>query len=115
MAEVTEEMIKRTRGDTYPISVTLKDSSGVAIDITGGTFALTVNSEENPTDTANQLFTEAGTITNAVGGVVEFAVSLSNSDQTPGVYYYDVQYTDSAGNIRTVLRGPWCVNQDITK
>ena len=45
------------RGDSYPIPVTLKDSStGAAIDLTGCSLIMTVDERENPTDDTTKLF-----------------------------------------------------------
>lgn len=88
---------------------------GAAVNITGCTFKLTVNSEKDPTDITTQLFTVTGTITNATGGEVEFAPSSLQADQAPGRYYYDVQMTDGTGAIRTAAKGVYRFIQDITK
>lgn len=37
------QTITRTRGDTYPFTVTFRDSAGAVIDLTGASFILTVN------------------------------------------------------------------------
>ena len=34
---------------------------------------------------------------------------------TPGTYYYDVQFTDSAGKIKTYLEGTWEIDRDVTR
>lgn len=115
MAQVTVQDVYRTRGDTYSLTITLKDSDGDPIDITGGSFTLTVDTLENPEDATTLDFSSSGTITNAAGGEVRFDFTAGNADQTPGVYYYDIQYVDAAAAVRTVLKGKWFVSQDITK
>lgn len=107
-------MITRYRGDTAPDQFTIQ-RDGVALDITGCTFKLTVNSEKDPTSTSTQLFSLTGTITSAVAGQVEFAPNGTQADQTPGDYYYDVQMTDTTGAIRTADKGRYRFKQDITK
>jgi hypothetical protein len=100
------------RGDTTPVQRTIK-IGGVATDITGWSFVLTVNWEANPTDTTNQIGTVAGTITDAPGGEVEFEPT-EDMTATVGTFYYDIQITDANGKIST-KRGQWVVLQDITK
>jgi len=113
---VTEENICRKRGDTWPFQITITDTDGVAIDITGDTFLLTVDPSPTPPDATNNLFQLAGVITDAPNGVVEFTLTPSQADQTPATYYYDVQQTEAvSGDIRTILQGEWEVRQDITK
>lgn len=106
--------ITRYRGDTAADQFTIT-RSGVAVNISGCTFKMTVNSEKDPTSTATQLFTVNGTITSAVAGEVEFAPNSTQADQLPGRYYYDVQMTDGTGAIRTAHKGVYRFVQDITK
>jgi hypothetical protein len=106
--------ITRYRGDTAPDQFTIT-RDGVAVDITGYAFKLTVNSNDDPTDTADQLYSLTGSITDAAAGYVEFAPTAMEADQTPGEYYYDVQQTDDLGAILTVAKGRYRYKQDITK
>ena len=107
--------ITRVRGDTFPFSFAIKDSDGNAIDITGYSFILTVDPSDEPPDASNNLFALTGTVTDGPGGIVQFALTAMQADQTPATYYYDVQMTDTSGNIRTIIKGEWAVQQDITK
>jgi hypothetical protein len=107
-------VITRYRGDTAPDQFTIQ-RNGVAVNITGCTFKLTVNSVKDPVDATTQLFTVAGSITSAVAGEVEFAPDATQADQSPGRYYYDVQMTDGSGAIRTAQKGVYRFIQDITK
>jgi hypothetical protein len=107
-------VIRRYRGDTAPDQLTIT-RNGVVVNITACTFKLTVNSEKDPVDTTNQLFSVIGAITSAVNGEVEFSPNSTQADQAPGRYYYDVQMTDGTGAIRTVQKGVYRILQDITK
>lgn len=107
--------ITRYRGDTVADKVTVTDSAGVVVNITGFSFLLTVNKEKEPASTSNQLFQVAGVITNAPAGMVEFSPTANQANQVPGKYYYDVQMTDGAGRIQTILFGRYVIKQDITK
>lgn len=107
--------IERYRGDTVPDQFTIKDSAGVAVDITSFTFLLTVNSESKPTDTVNELYSLVGTITDALNGKVEFAPDATESDQSPSGYFYDVQMIDAVSAKSTIVVGKYKYLQDITK
>jgi hypothetical protein len=107
-------LITRYRGDTAPDQFTIT-RDGTAVDITGCTFELSVNSEKDPVDITSQLFSVAGTITAAASGEVEFAPSAVEADQTPGRYFFDVEMVDGTGAIRTVTKGVYRFVQDITK
>ncbi len=105
----------RKRGDTFADEFTIKDDSSVVIDITGFTFLLTVDPSPEPSDALNNLFQLTGTITDAIGGKVEFAPSLVQADQTPTEYFYDIQMIDGAAAVRTIAIGGYEFTQDITK
>ena len=107
--------ITRKRGDSYAETITVTDSTGAPINITGYTFQLTVDPEKAPATAANNLFNITGTILDAIAGTVEFAPSALQADQTPGTYFYDIQMVDGLGRIRTIALDKWVVTQDITK
>jgi len=102
------------RGDSDAKGFIIQDSAGVAIDITGFTFKLTVNSEKDPLTTTNQQFTVTGAITDATAGKVAFSPSATDTDITPDTYFYDIEQTES-GKISTLIIGKCLIVQDITK
>lgn len=106
--------IERYRGDTAADSITITYRSGTVIDLTGCTVILTVNSELNPTDTANQVFSLTGTSPDPTNGIVLFYPDSTQADHV-GVYYYDIQLTDSSGYKRTVAKDTYLFIQDISK
>lgn len=109
--------IQRYRGDTVPdVYNILDDDDGNALDIsTGYQFKMTLNSEKNPADDTNKLYSVTGTITNGPAGEVSFSPSTLQADQTPGTYYYDVQMIYPSGAIKTLEKGRYVYLQDITK
>ena len=107
--------ITRKRGDTYGIEFAITDSSGTAIDVTGYTFLMTVDTSKAPTNSDNNVFQLTGTITDAAAGLVEFAPTALQADMTPGTYFFDCQMTDDTGRIRTIDSGKFKIVQDITK
>ncbi len=106
--------LTRKRGDTKSIGMTLKDSDGAVIDVTGYTFSLSVNSDEEPLNTANELFTSVGTIVDGPNGKISFPVSVSDADNV-GEFFYDAQLIDTATEKLTFLRGSFLMTQDIGK
>ena len=107
------------RGDSFPIELTIKDKeTKEPVDITGYGFLMTVNTVDNPVDISTQLFQVVGVVdpdqvTNK--GKLTFTPSVADGNQTPETYYYDVQMTDPAGNIRTIAKYNFKITQDITK
>ena len=104
------------RGDSFPITMTLRDSETLEpIDLTGYSALMTVNSEQFPTDASNQLWQTAGALdADPTTGIVVFTPSTSDTDQDPGTYFYDVQITNGV-TIRTVVKSTLDIKQDITK
>ena len=85
--------LSRTRGDTYPIRMTMTNPDGTPMDLTNKQVILTANTEEDPIDTTNQVFQIVGTITDAEAGTVEFAPTLEQADNV-GLFYFDVEVSD---------------------
>lgn len=92
---------------------TIKDSAGVAIDISTFSFIMTVNSEKSPTDLTNEQFTISGTIVDGPNGKVSFEPLTSDTDITPGKYFYDIEQTDGS-EVKTLVKGVVTITQGIT-
>lgn len=107
-----------SRGDTDSIPFRLELKDGTAIDITGYTFRMSVDTVEQPGDanrpTATELFAVDATIVDAAAGRFEFPITTVESNQTPGDYFYDVERVN-AGKIRTIIKAAFVIGQDITK
>ena len=103
------------RGDSSAKGFIIQDSAGVAIDITGFTFKLTVNSDKAPPDQTDEQFSIAGVIGVAANGTVSFAPTTVDTDIAPATYFYDIEQTDSGGSISTLIIAKALIVQDITK
>lgn len=105
----------RKRGDTYSFVLSLKDAAGAALDITGASFLLTIDPSPSPESAVANIAQLTGSIVGAATlGQVRFDPTAP-SVATVGVFFYDVQMTDSGSRVRTILVGQWTVEQDITK
>lgn len=102
------------RGDSPVIPVRVTDDAGAALDITTGTFIMTVDSREEPDDASTNVFSVNGAVTDGPNGRVTFQPTTTDTDIEIGEYTYDVQMTLN-GSVRTILRGSFVVEQDITK
>ncbi len=110
------ECIARKRGDTAPdkIFVTDPEAAGAPLDVTGFSFKLTVNTEQDP-DPGTEIASINGSITNPSGGEVEFPWTVGDADQVPDDYFYDIQQIDTAGRILTIAKERYQFQQDVTK
>jgi hypothetical protein len=106
------------RGDSWDKGFTLKDkSTGNPIDITGCIFTMTVDPDKDPADNSNNLFSIVGVLdADPTTGRFIMTPSVSDTDQTPGTYFYDIQGEGGAiGTKRTVVKDKFKITQDITK
>jgi hypothetical protein len=115
MARATTK-ISLFRGDSYPLAFTLKNAgTGTAVDLTGCTLLLTVDTLADPPDDTTQVFQLTGELdADPTTGKVYFTPDTTDT-ATVGTYYYDVQLTDADSNIRTVVKSTLTISMDITK
>lgn len=99
------------RGDTQPFGFNILNADGTAATIAGFSYLFTVNTESDPVDDTNEVFSLAGVIS---GNTVSVTLSALQADQL-GVLFYDLQETDGSGLIRTIAKGEVEWVQDITK
>jgi hypothetical protein len=105
------------RGDTRNIDVTFYQSDGVTpYDITGGTVFFTVNSSSAPADDlAAAISKNVTSHTEPTSGRSRIALTPSDTNITPGTYYYDVQLKDANGNILSSKQDKFVVLADVTR
>jgi len=106
------------RGDSWAIIFVLTDATtGLPLDLTGYTLpVLAVNEESAPTDTVNELFNVAGVFDgDRATGRISFSPTITDSDQTPGTYFYDAQVLNLTGGKMTFVEGDFAITQDRAK
>ncbi len=103
------------RGDSDAKGFIVQDSAGAAVDITGFTFTLSVDTRKNPDDASTLVFALGGSITDAANGVVEFTPTITDTDITPGRYYYDIQQINLSSAKKTLIKGKVTIVQDLSK
>jgi hypothetical protein len=110
------------RGSTFQVTVTYKDASGTAVNLTGWTFRMQVR--EN-TSSAVLLTSEGGSPTIAIDetnkatGVLIFSITPTNttaiSPTTLTTAYYDIEIQKtSTGEVRRILQGKLNISPEIT-
>lgn len=81
------------RGDDDPKTFTIKDSLGVAIDISGWTLNMAVNTDKDPADATNEVFNVLGVfVTDGTDGKISFTPPPTSLDAVtaPSKAFYDV-------------------------
>ena len=122
------------KGDTFSLGLTVKNSSGTAIDISGYAWYMqvkTVGSSKNParlmTGTGNtknigdrELIETKITTTATSAGLLTVNINNKGMSVFPtGTYEYDIQFnsnstTPDSGTDTTLLKGKFIVNSDVT-
>jgi len=103
------------RGDTRTITVTVKNSAGSLVNLTGYTMRMTVKSDKTSADSA-AIISKTATITDPTTGVGTFALTVTDTTQTAGIYYYDVQISNSTPSVYTVIAPTtFTIIEDCTK
>jgi len=104
------------RGDTRTITATFVDSSGTAIDLTGGTVFFTANADSSPTDDTSAAIEKDVTSFDAPAtGVQDITLSASDTNVTPGTYYYDLQFVSSGGVVTSQPQDKLIIKADISR
>lgn len=117
-----EEELCFSRGDTMAWQRIHKDEDGVVIDITGFSFKLTIDENQDPIDDSTNIFVATAVVPVGTDGAMVFQFTVANwtaftavFPDLPATGFYDVEQTDASGGIRTIRKGPFVVKQDITK
>jgi len=131
--DVSEKLnITCKRGDTFNLGLLMKNSDGVALDVSGYRFLMQVKGNPDPdtgerplilgTNQAGRLATanegEVATnfdiTSNASGNVTIKALASTMALIEPGSYVYDIQQQDNNEVVTTIFEGRFIVNDDIS-
>lgn len=96
------------RGDDRTVSLAVKDSDGDAFNLTNCTINMYIKEEIDDLN-AEAIISKTGTITDAAGGIVEFYLVPSDTNNATTLkddvpYPCDFEVTASDGKLYTVLR-----------
>lgn len=105
------------RGDTRQINLTFLESDGsTPVNLAGGTVYFTVNSNSDPTDDTSKAIQKTATVfTSASTGQHTFTLTHTDTNITPGSYWYDTEFIDAVGNYLSSYRGKFIIVSDITR
>jgi len=100
------------QGATFTRTITIKDASNAAINITGDTFAGQVR-KRHQSATAEASF--SFDLTNPTGGQLVASISATNTNSmTPGDFVYDIEWTNGS-TVTRLLEGQATVTAQVTK
>lgn len=103
------------QGDTKNLSFTIwTDSTKTTkVDISDYDFWFTVKSSYDDTDENAKIAKDPADFT-ITDNIATLTLSSTDTNQTVGTYYYDVQYKDADDNIVTIARGLFKVIPQVT-
>ena len=106
-------MITITRWDDYTTTVSFKDSSWVAIDLTGSIIKMSLAKQAWR---SNIVYTQTPVPSVPTSG--QFDINFPNSMTTTltlGTYYMDIEMTDSTWRVSTPFKWTVIITYDITE
>jgi hypothetical protein len=101
------------RGDTFKgfSFEILEDDETTPVDITGSSFFMQFRTAYN-----SPVAYEASTANNKIQIIDNKVVIMPfKVELTPNRYIYDIEWTDAAGVIKTVMEGTWVITKDISR
>ena len=91
-------------GEDKTWTVTILDSAGSPVDITGYTFLFTVKETITDTDANAIIQKEITTHSDPTNGVTQIALDSADTVDKEGKYLYDYQWVDTATKRKVVLK-----------
>jgi len=111
---IDTQPITRRRGDTYRIRIGFTQDDGTPLPL-DGTFRLVVTEQSAPSALDPAVMELDGAIVgDPLDGIVDFQQTLADADNV-GDFFFEVENTTAAGDIRTILEGPFTMVQDRAK
>lgn len=103
------------RGDDKAYTIHFKDQDSVDVDITGWTIRFTLKKNIDNSDEDAKIKKDITTHTDPTHGKTLLILSNTDTNLTPGKYYYDIQVEDAAGHITTLIRKTLVIRKEITR
>lgn len=106
-------VIKRIKGDTYPIDIQLERVDGSLIDITGSTIFFTVKRNLEDEDSDALISKDITSFSSPLTG--EFSIPLISTDvDYIGEFFYDVKIKYATGLIESVFTDKFILSNHTT-
>ena len=113
MAAAETQNLSMDEGTDITWTVTITDSAGDPVNITGYSFLFTVKKCRNDSDDNAIIKKTFTTHSDPTNGVTEITLADTDTDNIHGVFLYDYRWTDTSNNIRAVFKGSLEIEQRI--
>lgn len=94
-------------------TVTITDSSGTPIDITGYSFLFTVKKSKDDSDDNSIIRKVFTTHSSPTTGVTEITLTDEDTNNISGIFFYDYRWTDTSNNIKSIFKGSFEIEKRI--
>jgi len=102
------------RGDSKTYEITVTDSIGSPVNITGSSQVMTVKKKDTDEDD-EAVISKEGVITDAQSGQFEIRLTSTDSAVNPDNYIFDIQITLAGGEKYTLIKDNLEILQDVTQ
>lgn len=106
-------VIKRIKGDTYPIDLTIETALGEPVDLTGCTVFFTVKRNIQDADSKAMISKNVTSHNSPTTGQTSISLSASDVDYV-GEFYYDIKVKFSTGIISSVFTDKFILANHVT-
>jgi hypothetical protein len=106
-------VIKRVKGDTYSLDITITNTSDEPIDLTGCTLFFTVKRNLQDTDAQAIINKTITSFTSSTTGDASITFNALDVDYV-GEFYYDVKIKSSTGIISSVINDKFILLDHVT-
>jgi DUF4097 and DUF4098 domain-containing protein YvlB len=103
------------QGATFSRTLTVKDSNGVARDLSGYTARMQVRRTTSSSTTLVELTTENGRISLNSNGEISLSLSATETSALTDEGVYDLEIEDSSGNVERVVEGAFNLDLEVTR
>jgi len=103
------------RGDDLGWTLNFRDTNGEPIDISGWLIFFTMKVSKDDSDSEAVLTKTVEAQSGSSDGVIQVTVPGADVNTLVGPYYYDLQFIDLDGQVRTITSGAVTFEKDVTR
>lgn len=115
LTQLSAQNFTTYRGDDFIIDLTFEDDNGDPVDITGWTIFFTMKSSKDLMDKDAIIQKTVTTHISPTNGQSQVRLTSTDTATLCATFYYDLQYKDDHGVIRTMTAGQITFLEDVTR
>lgn len=115
MTELTRQLLSMFSGESRTLTFAVKDSAGVAQDLTAATIKFHISRDEGVAALITKSIGSGITVPTPTDGNIVVAMAASDTATICGELYFQVIVTDGSGNISVVAHGDLTILNTLTE